>query len=214
MKTLIAGLGAALSLVACGGTPTCVARGSRVATPRGARRIEELREGDTIVVVDPTSGLTAESRIVRIVSNHREVGLLSMGGASLSLTSDHPVYDPIAKDFFPAGDWLLGQRTVLLQLAEDGVREVPVSRAESFVGVAEVFDLTVEHPWHTFVAEGVVVHNKSVAHSCASDAGTVLDGTTCQCAEGTGRVTCDLPGEAARCEFCVLPDGGTPDAGP
>ncbi len=213
MKRVLTAAAAAMSLVGCGGT-TCIARGARVATPGGPRPIEALREGDTIVVVEPASGMTAASRIVRIVSSHREVGALALGGVSLRLTSDHPVYDPVARGFFPAGDWLLGTRTSLLRLDGDAVRPALVEQAQPFVGTAEVFDLTVEHEWHTFVAEGVVVHNKSVLLNCITDAGVVVAGTPCQCAIGTGRTTCDFAERLARCESCMQADGGMPDAGP
>lgn len=213
MKRVLTAAAAAMSLVGCGGT-TCIARGARVATPGGPRPIEALREGDTIVVVEPASGMTAASRIVRIVSSHREVGALALGGVSLRLTSDHPVYDPVARGFFPAGDWLLGTRTSLLRLDGDAVRPALVEQAQPFVGTAEVFDLTVEHEWHTFVAEGVVVHNKSIIRTCTTDAGMVSEGTACQCAVGRGEIVCDLLRGPARCEFCVPADGGAPDAGP
>ena len=81
------GLGVASSLAACGPFPFCVARGSRVKTPRGERPIEELELGDEIVVADPTTGLTAVSRLEAVIKS--------------TVASDHPLHDPHARGFFP-----------------------------------------------------------------------------------------------------------------
>ena len=122
MQKLLIGMG--LSLTACGPVVSCVARGARVQTPRGGRAIEDLRVGDEVVVANPATGLTVVSHITAITSATRECGSLEIGGRTLKLTSDHPVYDPVAKGFFPAGDWLLGDRKHLLEIGDDGQQVV------------------------------------------------------------------------------------------
>jgi len=215
MKKLIAGLGLASSLAACGPAIRCVARGSRVKTPTGPRPIEDLKVGDEIVVADPETGLTAVSRLEAVIMSTRECGTFRFSGRALSVTSDHPLYDPLARGFFPAGDWLLGLRTHLYEITDAGAAAVRVETFETFSRVDDVFDLTVAHEWHTFIAEGVLVHNKQPASCSIPDGGFTTLGTAdelrpgCACMDGgVGRWTCGGSGGLALCQFCAAQDGG------
>ncbi len=122
--------------------------------------------GDEIVVADPASGLTAASRLEAVIKSTRECGALRFSGRALSVTSDHPLYDPQARGFFPAGDWLLGLRTHLFEITDSGATLVRVEAFEAFTRVDEVFDLTVAHEWHTFIAEDVSSPNEPLASQC------------------------------------------------
>lgn len=220
MKKLLLGVGLSGSLSACGPF-YCIARGSRVRTPLGDRPIEDLRVGDEVVAVDPATGATCVSRLVAIRSSTRECGTLTLDDRRLSVTSDHPLYDPLAKGFFVAGDWLLGTRTHVAVLTDAGLRTVAVERVEAFTRIDEVFDLSVEHEWHTFVAEGVLVHNKPPAGCSAPDqnefvsyTGATAGTQPCTCTDGgVGRWQCDSSGGRAVCVACGAADGGA-DGGP
>ncbi|MBL8923324.1 MAG: hypothetical protein JNJ54_31015 [Myxococcaceae bacterium] len=220
MKKLFAGLGVASSLAACGPFPFCVARGSRVKTPAGHRPIEELEVGDELIVADPETGLTAVGRLEAVKQSTRECGTLRFSGRALSVTSDHPLYDPRARGFFPAGDWLLGRRSHLLEISDSGASIVRVEASEAFSRLDEVFDLTVAHEWHTFVAEGVLVHNKQPP-SCTAPTGErvpmyATPGPPCSCGDGgVGEWVCDANrSPSVTCERCVaVRDAGTRDGG-
>jgi hypothetical protein len=212
VKKLLISLGLASSISSCDFV-ACVARGTRVKTPRGERLIEELTVGDELVVVDPDTGMTAVSRISAITTSTRECGTLTFEDRKLAVTSDHPLYDPEVRAFFPAGDWLLGRRVQLLELGADGVRSVRVDAVEVYSRVDHVFDLTVEHEWHTFVAAGIVVHNKSpmVRECLGSDGGVIgREYDRCACKDGgTGALSCDEgTGRTAECVDCQAKDGG------
>ncbi|MDP1921027.1 MAG: Hint domain-containing protein [Myxococcales bacterium] len=217
MKKLLMGLGVASSLAACGPF-YCVARGARVKTPTGPRPIEDLEVGDEIVVADPATGMTAVSRLEAIIKSTRECGTLRFSGRALSVTSDHPLYDPQARGFFPAGDWLLGLRTHLFEITDSGAVVVPVENFDAFTRIDDVFDLTVAHEWHTFIAEGVLVHNKQPPEvTCTTPTGQTVrsysPGPACSCADGgIGQWDCDSAGSAS-CERCTAPDGGSSDGG-
>ncbi|MBL8918760.1 MAG: Hint domain-containing protein [Myxococcaceae bacterium] len=221
MKKRLLGVGLSASLSACGPV-YCVARGSRVRTPGGERAIEDLRAGDEVVAVDPATGATAVSRLMAVIGSTRECGTLSFGARRLCVTSDHPLYDPVAKGFFPAGDWLLGARTHLAELTEAGLEVITVDGVEVFSRVDEVFDLTVEHAWHTFVAEGVLVHNKQPAQCLVPDGGGFVSYTgnapgnePCTCADGgVGRWSCTSTGGDAVCVACGSRADGGVDGGP
>ena len=86
---------------------------------------------------------------------------------------------------------------------------VRVTQAERFVGVEEVFDLSVAHALHTFVADGVVVHNKQpVRARCplpAADGARYTEYNQCEC----GPLIPTLESSAVFCD----PDSGAPWCG-
>lgn len=197
----------AMSALFVGCSDCCVARGAKVKTPRGLRNIEDLTVGDEVVVVDPETFDAHVSVIVEVRASLRECGRLHFSGGSLTVTSSHPLYDVRAQQWAPAGDWLLGVREEFV--GEDG--PVRVTQAERFVGVEEVFDLSVAHDLHTFVADGVVVHNKPPRITGACTPGgsgqlQVFRGQPCACGPGedsverAGRVSCGAPSVPATCD--------------
>jgi hypothetical protein len=195
MKNQLLGVLSAASLLSCSPI-SCIARGTLVWTPRGLRRIDELIEQDTVWCVDPATGEHVASPITAVKSAKREVMRLSGETFSLSCTTDHPLYDPLARTWAPAGDWVLGQRASLLLVPEDGStpRVVAVTGREVAAGVCEVFDLTVAHALHNFVAGRVLVHNKTIRLSCpAPDGGSTFGGDRCICADaGAGTTSCEV----------------------
>lgn len=192
-KTLLAVAGS-LSLVSC--FPfSCIARGTLVSTPRGRRRIEDLVVQDAVWCVDPATGEQVASPITAVRSSKREVMRLEGEDLTLRCTTDHPLYDPLKKEWAPAGDWVLGHRTALLRVFDDGTapRVIEVKSRLVADGVSEVFDLTVQHELHNFVAAGVLVHNKSpIRETCTlPDGGSTLVAADCTLPDGgTGFVTC------------------------
>jgi hypothetical protein len=199
-KTLLAAA-AAFSLTACGGL-FCIARGALVSTPRGKRRIEDLVVGDTVWCVVPESGERVEAPLVQVRSAKREIMRIEGEGFSLRCTTDHPLYDPVAKEWSAAGDWVLGKRSALLLVEEDArPRVVQVSTRVVADGLADVFDLSVDHALHNFVADDVLVHNKSPIRdprSCTDENGaTVQEASTCSRPDGgAGIVLCEAVGDA------------------
>ncbi len=173
----------------------CIARGAKVKTPRGEVSVEDLVVGDEVVVIDPVTRESHTGRITVVRSAKRECGRLD----GLRLTSSHPLYDPEKHEWAPAGDWLLGLRTTLQTL--DGPKRV--LKVERFVGVDDVFDLTVDHPLHTFVADGVVVHNKSPprAQCLGADGALVFEFNECACPhpDETGFLSCPFDAGVAEC---------------
>ena len=207
--------------LACSGPSTCVARGARVATPKGPRPIEELEVGDEVLAVDPATGSPAATRITHVRSAPRGGGAFTVGAPTPPVTTDHPLFDPKARDFFPAGDWLLGTRSTLWALDGESCREVEVTARQTYAGVHTVFDLTVESELHTFVAEGFVVHNKVPDYCLVPDGGALTVSTPaemrpeCTCLDGTqSRWACLNGGGApAVCEGCTVPDASVEDDG-
>lgn len=209
MKRLLAGA-SLLGALACGPT-ACVARGTRVRTPRGLRLIEEIGVGDEVFCVEPDTGQLVVARVSAARSAHRECVSLGFGENELIATSDHPIYCPDTRQWAPAGEWALGKRSWLLQVSGDDVTPVKLDRTSTFCGIHEVFDLTVDHPLHNFVANDVLVHNKSMR--CTLPDGQPVDvSSTCACpGGGQGRISCESSPGKGTCVDC--PDAGTNDAG-
>lgn len=194
MKKLIAALIAFVGLgtAACG----CIARGARIRVPGGTRRIEELQVGDEVICVDPATGRHIETRVTNVRRVRRECVALAFDGNALVCTSDHPLYCPTDVTWSPAGDWATGKRSALA--ISDGVRledrQVRARKLEA--GVHEVFDLSVEHPLHNFVANDVLVHNKSMGYR-------PMCGDPCPCGINVaGTFTCTTPDGGSTSPTC------------
>ncbi|MEM6992208.1 MAG: Hint domain-containing protein [Myxococcota bacterium] len=148
---------------------SCVASGSLVRCPSGARPIEALRVGDSIYALDTANRTLVETRITVVRSAHREcVALHVDGDHALVCTPDHPLYDPETDEYAPASEWVEGRRSRLLRLDAEGARVAAIVTTRTHAGVFEVFDLTVESQHHNFIAADVLVHNKSY-DECAVD---------------------------------------------
>ncbi len=166
----------------------CIARGARVKTPRGDRNIEDLGVGDEVVVVDPVTREQHVGLVSAVRSAKRECAVINTSRGSLRLTPSHPLFDSARREWAPAGDWILGLRSALVHV--DG--DAHVMSVERFVGIDDVFDVSVSHPLHTFVADGVVVHNKQPLTSpCTTASGdAVRSDDRCSCPLGDGFVVC------------------------
>lgn len=119
MKKPLIALLSSISLAAC-----CIARGTLVSTPRGRRPIEDLIEQDTLWSIHPETGERVASHVIAIARATREVMRLGGEDFTLTCTTDHPLYDPSTKSWAPAGDWVLGNRSALLFVPDDGASRV------------------------------------------------------------------------------------------
>jgi hypothetical protein len=195
---------------------TCVGEGTLVDTPSGARRIERLEVDDVVIAVDPTTGQREAARVQAIRSSVREV--FSFQGGALLVTDDHPLFDPTSGTFHPASDWLTGRRSTLMATSSSWAGVQTVTEHPP-AGLHQVFDLVVDHRWHTFVAGGIVVHNKS--GGCYTENGLpVTQDDPCSCGDGglSGYRSCErtnyLGPVFSTCTRCgLLVDGGLPPDG-
>lgn len=194
------------------GSSCCVARGTRVRTRNGERLVESLEVGDEVLCVDPVTSARVVARLSAIRTSRRECLSIDAGARVLTCTTDHPLYDPLAGVYADAGDWALGRRDTLLSVPEDDAAPCVTVKAGAGleVTVNDVFDLTVDHALHNFVANGLLVHNKSPP-PCNPDASVsaewCLGSTDCKATE-TAFGYCN--GRSVSCA-CRLADGGTRD---
>ena len=185
------------SIATAGCSDSCIAAGVWVTTPRGRTPIELLRVGDRIMSVDPIGGEMIEVTITAIRSATRECIGVELGtGERLVCTPDHPVFDPETGTYRDAGDWVLGKASRLLAIEKGEPTPVEPRAARAYSGLHRVFDLTVDGPHHNFVANGVVVHNKTYYNPPEPDTAWFED---------VGAVPCPVPLPAG--EACLTVEG-------
>lgn len=149
------------------GTPrvfSCFPAGTKIETPDGARAIEILRPGDRAFAVDPASGALIETRVAANsrASGHKLLAATLADGRTIRATEEHPFWDADAGEYRPLGKWKPGQR--MLARPSPGAPFAPaaVARVEEAPGEHEVFNVTIEHPNHNYIADGFLVHNKFI----------------------------------------------------
>lgn len=183
-----------LGVLASGCGNSCIEESTLVRTPEGSMAIGELEVGDAVVSIDPSTGIESTTRVARVVRAWAWCERLVVDGRSVWLTEEHPLYSPEVAGFRPAESWLTGelQRT----LSDEGADLATTHGRWLDQRPCRVVDLTVDAEPHTFVAAGIVVHNKSTGEpSVCVDDEDCLEGYVCN---GLGD--------------CV-PDGGTGGSG-
>ena len=149
--------GELLGLAHCG-VFTCVAAGTPIATPTGARAIETLRVGDEVKSYDVDRGTHVTTRVVGLRAA-RAPAVLRFG--DLRVTGEHPIYTPAG--FEPAAR--IGAESRVFGM---GGSWLPIAAGERVDGETEVWCLSVGPP-HTYFASGILVHNKERSWSANLD---------------------------------------------
>ena len=138
-----------------GGGGGCFPAGTKIATPRGTVSIETLASGDEVFAVD-TDGRTVRTSVKVLFISKSPVMEIRTGEEVLAATEEHPV--SIGKGRFrQAGNLQPGDR--ILKWKDGRLVERKVHGISPPVGDELVFNLQVEAP-NTFIADGIVVHNK------------------------------------------------------
>lgn len=147
------------------GQTSCFVAGTRVKTPRGDVAIEELAVGDEVLSFRTTDGALVVREVTHllraVVDDVRELAIGE--DITITTTDEHPFWDAERRRWVVARD--LAEGTVVVYAGSDGhtaPRVVRSNRAERRPETA-VFNLTVRGPEHTYFANGIVVHNKSIA---------------------------------------------------
>lgn len=194
---------------------SCFVRGTRIVTPRGMRRIEDLAVGDEVFSMNLDTKTPVVRKVEKLLRSH-STQILKVAVGELvvvGVTPEHPFYDVERRAWIPAADLRAGM-TLMAWLGSSNVRDITVSehRTLEVVGSVEVFNLTVEGPEHNYFAEGVLVHNKDitgpgdtsqshVGAPCQSDADCAEQGLFCFRA-GDGNCGPFFDGSCASREGC------------
>lgn len=145
-----------LATTAC----SCFVGATRVATPRGPRRIDALRVGDTVFSYDTDSG-TRVTTTITAVHETTAVATASavVGGRRIhGITGNHQVWDAGKQAWRAFADLRPGDRVLVLDdgaVVEAGIEAIALHEGAPVV----VYDITVDGP-HDFFADGMLAHNK------------------------------------------------------
>jgi hypothetical protein len=158
----------------------CVVKGTKILTPSGWKKVEEIKPGDTVVSAMGMHRVTN----CKVLATHSEVVMKRIiefeteSGKRIEVTDDHLMFVYIPHQRSASDDywfvyfmnknnrWRIGitkaknvVEGLYVPVYRDGVikYERIVRRREKF-GVTEVYDLEVEKT-HNYIANGIVVHN-------------------------------------------------------
>jgi predicted lipid-binding transport protein (Tim44 family) len=165
-----------------GGGGGCFPAGTKIATPHGPVAIETLTSGDEVLAVD-NDGQTVRSAVRILFISKGPVLQVRIGGEVLAATGEHPVSVGRGR-FRQAGELRPGDR--ILRWKGGRLVERKVHGIRQPAGDELVFNLQVEAP-NTFIADGIVVHNKG--------GGCFPAGTAIRTPRGETRIERLLPGE-------------------
>jgi intein/homing endonuclease/predicted lipid-binding transport protein (Tim44 family) len=133
----------------------CFPPGTAITTPSGRKNIETLAAGDEILAVDQ-KGRTVATRVKTIFVTRSPLLKIETPAGNLLTTTEHPL--ALGEGRFRAAGELKANDPVL-QWEKGRIKIERIQAITAGAGEALVFNLEVEAP-HTFIAEGLVVHNK------------------------------------------------------
>lgn len=164
-----------------GPTPICFIGGTLVNTPGGLRPIREIRAGELVQVLTE-EGDVVNARVKWVVMGQRDdlVVVRLSDGRRFVCSPNHPwrVRDQ-ATDFIHAGQLARDMELVSIP----GAARVFVYSVSPYPAACPVYDLRVEHPEHTFLVDGIMVHNKEAPDGAGASVGK---GTVMPASVGTG----------------------------
>jgi hypothetical protein len=155
------------------GTFGCFVAGTQIATPSGTRAIEELRLGDVVLAYDEHAGRVVPRPVTAtFVHPDHPVGALPLSdGRVLRVTSNHPIYLPDQQLYADAGELTGDERLLTLTASTQTSSLIAGAFQASATEAATVYNITVAGE-HNYFAEGVLVHNKSIAAGTGAGGGT------------------------------------------
>jgi uncharacterized membrane protein YgcG len=134
----------------------CFPAGVLVTTPSGPRQIETLAVGDEVLAVTE-GGQSITTRVRRVYETSSPLLILRFAdGTILRTTDEHPLSLANGK-FLPAADTSVGAAVRVWR--RDRIETTKIVTRNTDPQFIRVYNLEVGAP-HTFIAEGVVVHNK------------------------------------------------------
>jgi hypothetical protein len=187
-KALVRGLAGLLTVVGSGAiyvacSSCCIRAGSLVQTPDGLVPIESIEAGDVVLSWDFRSGQWVENRVEQ---TYRKVGFSWVkaalpGGQTLEATADHEAYDASYGGYVEVGH----VKEFVLAGGAGAPQATAASEPETVYGLATFYDLSLAGEPRNYVANGVVVHNKTITpFSKPASTGPISDIITVDDASG------------------------------
>jgi len=134
---------------------SCFTHDTPVATPHGDVWIEDIENGDRVLVWEFESMRIVEAKAKLVVHEPAETWIIELeSGREIHTTKEHPFL--IDEAWRPAGDLVPGKKVAV---ADRGVLMRDRVIAVRTGPIAPVYNLHVDHPDHNYFADGCLVHN-------------------------------------------------------
>ncbi len=132
----------------------CFTAGTKIRTPKGSKSIELLAPGDSVISIDH-KGRKILNQIKSIFATRSKILTLVTKYGELHTTDEHPIAINLKQ--FVRADQLHVGNAILIETND----QLILSRISAIKQAPEqlVFNLETHSP-HTYIADGVVVHNK------------------------------------------------------
>ncbi|MBI4424824.1 MAG: hypothetical protein HY554_13920 [Elusimicrobia bacterium] len=155
------------------GDMDCFASGTQITMADGSKKnVEDLQVGDAVRSYDAKTGQFATVKVLSAATKAGGDYVKINGGKGVTL--DHRI--------FANGEWKrAGDLKVGDELIDETGKPIKITAIESKPGPVTVHPIKVEDPPSTFIAEGIVVHNRDEAE--AKNEG-LLAGTKVTMADG------------------------------
>ncbi|MFC1704534.1 C25 family cysteine peptidase [Candidatus Omnitrophota bacterium] len=130
---------------------TCFLPGTPILMSDGTEKsIEKVKVGDKVLAFDEETGEFKEDKVVEFFQHPAEEYLII--NEYLKVTKNHPVYSN--------GTWVeIGTLTIGDELFSRNSKPVRITSIKEVKEPTQVYNLEV-NPYHTYVAGGIVAHNK------------------------------------------------------
>lgn len=148
----------------------CFPAGTMITTPNGQTPIEAIRRGDLVIAVD-TKGNTSTVVVEGTITKENKLIEIHTAQGILQTTRDHPIWIS-ADEYREAGKLNVGDSIMMWDtntLRPTHIIRINAASSEQH----HVFNLDVAAP-HTFIANGIIVHNKSIARCLVREAQPVM----------------------------------------
>lgn len=147
-------------------TDSCFLPGTLVTLADGSTKpIEDIEVGDKVLGMNPSTGIVASQTVVRTMERESiDYRRLQIGDRTLRVTDEHPFY-------VGGGEYIEAKRLlpgdIVYVWNDESFDPAMVFMNEYVADRATVHNIETDGH-HNFIADGVLVHNKSVASSSVS----------------------------------------------
>ena len=136
------------------GVNGCFLAGTQITMADGTKKlIEEIKLGDVVLAFDEETGEMKPDKVVQIFEHNKEDKYL--------IINEHMRVTPIHR-VLSKGEWIeIGKLNVGDTLTDANGKDVEIESIEFINEPVNIYNFEV-NPYHTYVADGFIVHNRKL----------------------------------------------------
>lgn len=148
------------SCTTCKSGASCFAEGTKVSSPKGDIKIEDLKPGDIVYAYDSDANRVTEQRVEQLFQNYTYTWVhLRFNGEEIKATKSHPFWVEELQKWVAAAELKPG---MTLRLRDDSCAIVGSVELEQLSKAETTYNFAVEKDHTYFVgSSGVLVHNQT-----------------------------------------------------